>query len=796
MKKIVLVLSICFVLVFASCQSCNNDKQFFVGSRILNRIRFKLFSDELQKFNNKLESSNYLSLKIETTQNGMKTNTDIRARKNPIYLEQTTGNEIQIITQENDNVFLYTPIENTFYDRKYLGKASKYDILKELNQNEIFSQKSVEIDINKCSIKHKKNQFIIKCLVKNILNSDTKDMLRNLLISSDISIDRFYNSVLTMTYTFIDNQLIMDLSMDLDIEEDKEPISVNVTLTINLQDFIVTSMLDKDYTYTLPNNFEEVYQTYNFGDTINLDYADKICLKVNVEKGMIVTDFKNIELSLYDMNKKIVSECVGGFGRSSYNILDSFLPVYEPGTYYLIVQGNISGHDTMKFDFYPYETVVYSKPINLAYISSFETTIEGKYDFEKLVYNNYEPYNHTLRITNNGDETIFFLKEDRYGFNDFYSVEPREVCTFPLENGKTQIYICQKFDTNEELSSYLCKCQFEILPFSVSEKQEVENIPHAFEVEDYSYVLYYTELEKGVYSFLSDPWEKSTQDVIIYDAYGRYLDTSPIESCDFVETYFASHFVIPETGFYYIFVMNECPMTETIYFKKYDFENIPDKSNPIPFIISDTNSNTGILEGIHDFEYYSVENTTNQEQVYCITNESDMNLGFIIKDEWGDLFYEYYIAAGEKLYFIVYPGITTIPLIPYHSTDDEDQVFNYRFKVVEIKNPNSSDMKYENLKIITEEFSDDYYLMGEDIRTTYMKVNLKEKGYICFEYEKCYSRFNFDSERVEVRIFNSEGQKCDIKDILEPGEYVVSFRNTTYISHVKIKYTFTPEKSD
>ena len=154
---------------------------------------------------------------------------------------------------------------------------------------------------------------------------------------------------------------------------------------------------------------------------------------------------------------------------------------------------------------------------------------------------------------------------------------------------------------------------------------------------------------------------------------------------------------------------------------------------------------------------------------------------------------EYRISPGEKLYFFGYPGVTDIPLISYHSTDSKDEKINYSFKVSEIKNPNSENIYSSYLKEITEEFSDDYYLAGLDIPTTYMKFVLKEKCYISFDYEICY--YKSSNSTITPIIYDSTGKKVNIKDPLEPGVYRVSFKVSSYgICHMKVKYTIMSSK--
>ena len=90
------------------------------------------------------------------------------------------------------------------------------------------------------------------------------------------------------------------------------------------------------------------------------------------------------------MNKKLVSSSLGESGQGSYVPLDSYMAVPESGTYYLMVENRTTAQDRVNVKFYPYNTVVTKEGIDLSSIDSLEGEIEGKYDFEKLVYNNDE----------------------------------------------------------------------------------------------------------------------------------------------------------------------------------------------------------------------------------------------------------------------------------------------------------------------------------------------------------------------------------------------------------------------
>lgn len=789
MKKIVFLLSICLILVFTSCQGCENNKIFFVGSRTLNRINLKSFSKESEKFFNQMELSNYLSITKENVQNGKKTETNTRFRKYPIYLELTTSKETQIIAQEQNNIFKYTPINTNTYDREYLGKASEYDMSEELDSIDIFSDK-VDININKFNIQHKKNQYIIKCRLVDGLDSKTKESIDRYFEFYNKPVDKLYRSILTMTYTFSDNQLIMTSSMTLDIDEDQEPININSTIRISTEEFYVTDMLRQNYVFSLPDHFEEVYETYNFGQMLYLGSYDPVYLKINAEKGIIRTDDVNLKLELYDMNHKKISETIEDSSRGYSLKVHGILPVYDSGTYYLVVRNRTSEKRNVIFEFYQYNTVFSQTGINLANISSFEENIEGKYDFEKFIYNNEDDEVHTVRIENTGSKTMTILKYDNSN-EVFYYIKPKDVKYLNLRPGEDTFYICQDFNSSENLSSYLCKCNFEILPFYIPQNTVDKEIPKGFTLKSETGITYYTKLEKGVYSFLSDPWERATQSVVVRDANGKYLDVVPVKisECD---TYFSSHYVIPEDGWYYVSVTNYSDDTETIYYQKHNYDNIPDKDNPLFIIVSDVNSNKGVLEGLHDFEYYRLENNTKDTKVYCITNESNVPLVFVfnhIKHDHMDEFKnEYRISPGEKLYFFGYPGVTDIPLISYHSTDSKDEKINYSFKVSEIKNPNSENIYSSYLKEITEEFSDNYYLFGSDIPTTYMKFVLKEKCFISFDYEICY--IESANSTITPIIYDSTGKKVNIRNLFEPGEYRVAFElSFCDVCYMKVKYT-------
>lgn len=794
MKRSIWLFLVLFLFIMSGCENFNSnqndnndDDDFVVNDSELNQTNFDSLNNELERFGSVLEKSDYLTMNIFVEASGQRSSQVIRAANDPLYFEISSGSEKYIIVQEDDKMFQYTDLGYSYYDREYLGTVSDYDS----SNNEDNSEELLEttFDKEKCNITRKDNKYTVKCYFKDALNKESKEMLEDIYEASGVSIDVLYNSVLTMTYTIYSDKISMDLLMNVEDESISRPIKVKLSFDIDVSKFTPMDMLNGDYNISAPDCFEEIYEVYDFYDVLELDSVSTAYLKIEAEKGMIVARNENIGLELYDMDKNKVSESMGKTGSGSYIQLDSYLPVKEEGTYYLIVKNRISEDQNVKLDMYEYDTVVSDEAINLDGITSLEGEIEGKYDFERYVYTNNDTTSHTIRIENIGNDKVVVFKNEKWYSKEVLEIKPNETKFLVVNPGENEIFICQNFMSSKYLSGYSYKLNIRILEFAVGEHILETPIPNEFELEPFDNLLYYTYVEKGLYSILEKDGYSWHHKVNVYNKDGKKLDVNIVEQEGYLED-IATRYVIPEDDWYYIGIKSGISGAMTLVHTKYDYETIGDKNNPILLDVKDVTFVKGFLEGTHDFEYYRINNDTDDIKVYCITNQSDQYFNVIVREYANTYPMELQVAVGGKICFAVYPGGIDFMVLHYISKV-EDKTLEYSFNITELENNNITDINSPNLKEVTTEFSDDYYMAGYGLAETYMKLNLKETGVVRFDYLDFYFG-TINNHGLQGLIYDLDGNLIR-SEVIEAGEYYVKFASSSF-SRVKIKYTFFSTK--
>ena len=786
MKRILLIIALCLSITFVGCKENEND---VVGNTILNRINFLSLDRKLSKFDKKLETTDYISILIDIDQNGIKNSQTLRAHKDPFYIEIFDEVNRQFITQENDSFFHYMLLEDGRYDRIYLGDRSKYDQLLDENDN---SEDLLETTFSpdKCNVKRKKNVYTIKCYFKDALNEESKEMIEEIFKAYPSPVALLYDSILTMTYTFNKNEIVLDLSVTIEDSSLSDPLNIKLSFKISLSEFPITNPLDGTYDISLPNRVEEVYETYNFGDSVTIRPNELVYLKVKTKKGMIITEAENVFLQLYDMNEKEISESLSKTGRYFNYVIDSFIPVERDGTYYLTIKNNENRAQKVKLYNMEYDTVIAYNKNKIVENPSYDGKIEGKYDFEHFVYTNKSLYreNQSVIITNNGTETMFIYYFDK--FNEYFiEIGPKEKFNLTLVPGYNNFFICNDFLSNEIVYPYSYKCDFKILEASVPEEIKEESIPEEFTVKSLESICYYTYIEKGIHSLCTSDFSGDVDIIKICNSDGKLLDNMALSN---YSGNYSPHFTILEDGWYYIIINNPRENNFNFIYTKYDYNTIPDKNSPIEMDITGNTSNTGILEGVHDFEYYCIKNENRNTKIYRVTNESNISLCFIMKhDNVGNQHvHEYHVSPGQEFYFRFPTGGINITLFQSYLEVTTEEETNYSFKVSEIENKNSMDKTDTNILEITEEFTENYYIGGYDFPLTYMKLTLKEEGFISFEYQQ----YIYNSGRIEPILYDSNGIKRTYSSLLEAGDYYVTFKVTSYMSYFKVRYLFAPNE--
>ena len=780
MKRLFCIFSLLLVFILSGCDFSSKDSNFNAGNPLLNQINFTMLNSQLMKYGKKIKQSEFITINMETEVNGKEMAQCFRAKKSPIYIEGFDSSNRQLIIQEEDKIFQYTKLKNNNYDRKFIGNLSDYEGLKEKDNSEelletVFNRK-------KCNITYKNGVYTVKCYYKDALNEESKKTLQEIYESINIPIENLYDSLLTMTYRFEKDKMYMDLFMIVDYEFINEPISVRVSLEIDVLEFIPLDMTDPKYNISLPDCFEEATEIYDFVDNIEFTPFLSVYLKINTEKGMIISKSEDIKLDLYDMELNKVSESMGNTGGGSYIELDSFLPVRENGTYYLVVKNRISTSKTVNLDFHPYDTVVSEEGIDLSKITTYEGEIEGKYDFEKFIYNNENNVENSLKVENLGKENIVLFKNEKWHSKDFIYVKPGETKYITLDVGYNEIFMCQNYNSNSE--GYVYNVNFEIYGFALDGDILEEPIPNEFTLGRYEHRYYYTKLEKGLYSINTKTSYFSDHIIKVYDSTGKELKANIIDNSPYLY-YLEIYYIIPEDGWYYVGIHNGVEISDKVY-TKHDYETIGDRNNPIALDVSGVNLNSGTLEGPHDFEYYRLENESNEIKVYYITNESSNNFMVVLREYGNANLNGFNISPGNTISFASLPGEMEIIVLQNPKTALEEPI-DYSFKVTEIENNNVTYFNSPNIKEVTEEYSEDFYMGGYGLPPTYMKLIMKEKGVVRFDYE---SYILGENDSLQNTIYNSMGMRVS-GPVLEAGEYYVEFTTNDHIfSHVKIKYTF------
>lgn len=763
-----------------------NVKVLYEGQEILdigdpneNEKNYNNLKNEIDTFSQALEKSKYLSINIELSLNDEKISQKLKASQSPIYIEISDDNNIEVIAQEGDSLFHYLKNSSEICERKYIGSASDFNDYGEIDN----SGELLETTFNKekVNVTYQDDTYIIKCYYKDALNEESKNLIEELYSDLGVPIDILYDSIITMKYVVYEEKIYMSLSLTLNGEMLINPISITVKFELDLKQFTPKDMLNSGYIFSKPSCFEEVVGLYNFDKSIEVSNSEPTYMKISVERGMIASTSNDIGFELYDMNKNLVSESLGGANSGFI----PFISVPENGTYYLVAKNKSGTSKNVKLEFHKYETVVGKDGIDLSSGKTFNGTIEGKYDFEKYIFNNTTTKNSHLRIENTGKNDIYFINYKNNKSVEIEKIEPSKAKSIPISTGENVIYICESYLDRLNNNGYEYSFNYDILQLDFYGNIFESTIPSSYFISSGEKIYYHTYLEEGMYRVNS---EKFTEDIeiLVYDNNGKKLDVNVAEYGGNLDR-LSSYFTINKSGKYYVAIFNHSSAMN-ITFKKFEYETIMDKENPIILNLGDTYN--GHLEGIHDFEYYRVKSNIEGVKVYCITNESDVSFKVIVKKYLKDSIKEHNVSPGRKFYFTSYSMNTEFMILQnYNST--EDKTLDFKFNIVELVNHNITDINSPDIKEITQEYSEEYYMVGFCLPEAVFILNIEERGIIEFEYE------NYEEHMYlcfSALIKSEDGNIFEPGEILEPGKYYVYFASNDHLfGYAKIRYSLVVE---
>lgn len=759
------------------------NETFEVGDHSLNEINYNKLKDEIDEFSLQIDKSNYLSINIGMKINDEEYSQKLKAMNDPLYIELEDKDFIKVVALEGNKVFQYTKGSGEKCNRKFLGYLANnddYEYVEDVdNSDEILE---TTFDKEKCNVEHKDNVYTIKCYFKDMINESSREEIEDLYQAEGVPLSILYDSVVTMKYIIYEEKVYIGISSTFNHENFDEPLVIEITYEIDLTSFTPRNMLDGSYIFTNPHCFEEAFDNFDFKNKIEMEGREAVYLKFESEKGMISTTAEDVGFELYDINQNLIGESIGG---ATYGTIPC-ISIPEKGTYYLVVKNRYDVNKTVNLQFDQYDTVFNNEGIELDKNSSHQGVIEGKYDFEKYFYNNNTSNTYSLRIENTGEKTI-------YAFNYKNGLDPTIVKIYPEQSkmldirpGINEIYICEDFLTaSAPGKGYEYSFNSKIVYNSFNGEIIESNIPHEFSLSGLEKRYYYTRLEKGMYSILSEDVYSESIEIVIYDDNGEKIDANLVQYDDLRRL--SSYFIIDEDAYYYVGILNRTTGDENMVFNKIEYDTVVDKNNPKTLDING-NIMEGHLEGSQDFEYYVLENNTDKIRVFAISNEYDETLKIVFKQYKGSNAREHHIQANKTKYFAVYPNTAAEFVIVNNYKSSEEVELDYKFKVQELENNNVYGKDNPNIKELTEEFSEEYYMAGYSIPSATFELNIDERGIVQLEFE-CYEQgmeryFQYDFE-------NEEGVKFEMGETLEPGKYYVKlYGNDHLFGYAKVKYTF------
>ena len=257
--------------------------------------------------------------------------------------------------------------------------------------------------------------------------------------------------------------------------------------------------------------------------------------------------------------------------------------------------------------------------------------------------------------------------------------------------------------------------------------------------------------------------------------YGEYLDE------------YACHFVIYEDAYYYVKISSDISAGMMMEFTKYDYETVIDKQNPNILDVSGKPNNTGTIEGGYDFEYYICENTTDETKVFELINQAAERLYVAMRNYTGDNLMSDTIEPGNCIYFSVEPNSTRELTIFQNAFPKSDKKLDYCFSVNELVNNNVTNKFSKDIVELTDEYTENYYMVGYGLPSAYFKLNLKESGKLSFETIDVLGYKNYGGQ---FYLEDKSGRNIAYYDIVSAGEYFVRYTANDYVFYYsKIKYT-------
>lgn len=762
----------------------NTGQEFLeIGDPRLNELNYNSLKNEIATFSNVLNQSEYLSIDMKVKIDDEESNQILKAKENPLYIEIIDEDYTSIIAQEENKVFQYTiNDDNEEIDRTYLGLlgSNDYDDFEDVDYSDELLE--TKFDGEKCNVQYINDTYILKCYYSDAINEESKKSIKEYYGILGIPTSILFNAIITMKYVVYDEKLYMSISttiVDKNLPNGK--LTMEISYEIELKEFTPKDMLNSGYIFSNAKNFEEVLGIYDFDRDINLN-SKPVYLKVEVERGVIAARAEYVGFELYDMDKQLVCESFDGSDLATL----SHINVPQKGTYYLVIKNRYGDAKRIDLNFYPYDSVYSEEGIDLKSNNSYQGVIEGEYDFEKFIYNNKTNEWINLNFQNTGNASIKLFNKRNWDMETIMTIAPNSYKFIELAPGENEIYICEDFKSYSVDKGYEYSFEANITYLPKDANIVKSEIPAKFNLPSNTNRYYYTYLEVGMYSIKNEENRYDTHSVVLCDQSGSKLNKHLDKYYPYVGG-LSNYFSISKDGYYYVGIINKSSSRIPLFFEKHIYESIEGKDNPHVLEPTSEIELEGRLDLSKNFDYYYLNNDTQKTKIYSITNETEQSIRIVFKRYKTDTINDKIIMPGIVEFFASYPGQMEFFVVLNNRYGNNNNL-DYRIKFKEIENNNITDKDSPDIKEITNEFSEEHYIVGYSLAPAYFILNVEEKGLVTFEFESEYIKSNLIS--IQPTILDENGKKIAKDSLLEPGKYYVRFAtNDNLIYIAKVKYT-------
>ncbi len=428
-----------------------------VGNVEENQKIYNNLLQDLANFSSKIDNSNYLTYINKTDINGLKGGYTIKTINEPVYLEvmNNLSPYPSIILEEDGKIFEYTFDNETSIKKRYL--KSKEDFIA---TDDIDTETLLDFCFNpeKGNAKKVGDAYTFIAYYKDALDEVSKEIIEEVYKSLGISTSKLYDSIVEITITVKDDQIIISNTLNFELDVNDTTIKYNMVISydVSIKEFSKIDFSDPKYTISKPTCFEEVTKLTDLSKPYSLKKFSTDYIKVSLEKGQYFisgsyNDYFNFYIEFYDLDSNPVNMSFNkSLFNSSWRTSYTFV-VPETNEYYIKLKNGISSDKILVFNKIDYEsTFDINQPKGLTEINN--GRIEGEWDFEYYEYIASETG--IIRIKNTGENAVYLIFNQYGGGNSIYLIQKDENVYAKVEKGANNFIVCNTIWDNAPAYDY------------------------------------------------------------------------------------------------------------------------------------------------------------------------------------------------------------------------------------------------------------------------------------------------------------------------------------------------------